>query len=95
MKKNVIAEPNVADIASELSTRIGSFFTQHAHPKYDLWQGGSAKSNSDKPWLWQDAWGEGWQTTYRIIVPNLRFPNLRLAMPPNFSQNWREHCSWF
>ena len=63
-KQNVISSLNYADIAEELSNRVDLFFTQHADAKYDLWQGGSAKSNSDKPWLWQDAWGEVWQTTY-------------------------------
>ena len=63
-KQNLIADTHVAEIANALSTRIDSFFKRYANPKYDLWQGGSAKSNSDKPWLWQDAWGEAWKTTY-------------------------------
>ncbi len=63
-KQNVISELKFFDIAKELSACIDTFFSQYADPKYDLWQGGSAKSNSDKPWLWQDAWGDTWQTTY-------------------------------
>ncbi|MCP5097332.1 MAG: sulfatase-like hydrolase/transferase [Chloroflexi bacterium] len=59
-KQNMIADPDVAEIANELSSRIDIFFNQYTHATYDLWQGGSAKSNSDKPWLWQDAWGASW-----------------------------------
>jgi arylsulfatase A-like enzyme len=60
-KNNLAAEPALAKVATSLSERIDAFFQQHASPKYDLWQAGTAKSNSDKPWLWQDAWGDDWQ----------------------------------
>ena len=60
-KTNLVAQPAVAEVATSLSKRIEAFFQQHASPKYDLWQAGTAKSNSDKPWLWQDAWGAGWR----------------------------------
>ena len=63
-KQNLIADTHSVEIANALSTRIDAFFKRYANPKYDLWQGGSAKSNSDKPWLWQDAWGDQWSTTY-------------------------------
>lgn len=63
-KQNLINEPDVSDIGNELNVRIDAFFKQYAHPKYDLWQGGCAKSNSDKPWLWQDAWGDDWQPVF-------------------------------
>ena len=61
-KHNLITDAGAAETAVALSARIDAFFNQYAHPKYDLWQGGSAKSNSDKPWLWRDAWGERWET---------------------------------
>lgn len=63
-KQNVVGETAVSPIATKLSERIDTFFRQYAHSSYDLWQGGSAKSNSDKPWLWQDAWGDAWQICY-------------------------------
>jgi hypothetical protein len=63
-RNNLIASPHRVEIAKDLSTRIDAFFNRYADPKFDLWHGGSAKSNSDKPWLWQDAWGEAWETTY-------------------------------
>ncbi len=61
---NVVSEPSLAGIAEELSQRIDTFFGQYAYPQHDLWRGGRAKSNSDKPWLWQDAWGEDWDVIY-------------------------------
>jgi arylsulfatase A-like enzyme len=45
----------------ELSDRIDAFFKTFADPKFDLWNGGTAKSNTSRPWLWKDAWGEDWQ----------------------------------
>jgi arylsulfatase A-like enzyme len=59
-KQNVINRPDLAATAEELRARIEVFFGQYADPKYDLWRGGRAKANSDKPWLWQDAWGADW-----------------------------------
>jgi len=64
-KTNLIAEPDLADVAESLSARIEAFFQQYSSPKYDLWQGGTAKSNSDKPWLWQDAWGDDWKSVFK------------------------------
>ncbi len=61
---NRIAEAELSGIAAGLSQRIKTYFDQYARPEYDLWRGGRAKANSDKPWLWQDAWGEGWQPCF-------------------------------
>ncbi len=63
-KTNVIAEAGYAGVAQDLSARIDAFFGQHSIPQYDLWAGGSTKSNTDKPWLWQDAWGESWEPVF-------------------------------
>jgi arylsulfatase A-like enzyme len=63
-RQNVVSEPGLADIAGELRQRIDAFFELHAYPQHDLWLGGRAKSNSDKPWLWLDAWGEDWGVTF-------------------------------
>ena len=45
----------------ELSNKITTFFGTYADPKYDLWRGGKPKSNTSRPWLWKDAWGEDWR----------------------------------
>ena len=49
------------DKEQELSDKIDKFFYTYANPKFDLWNGGSVKSNTSRPWLWKDAWGEDWQ----------------------------------
>lgn len=63
-KHNLITDPACAEIGQQLSSRIDDFFRQYSTPAYDLWQGGAVKCNTDRPWLWQDAWGEGWKPTY-------------------------------
>ena len=63
-KRNVIDDRRNVAIARELSGRIDIFFDRYANPAYDLWHGGRPKSNSDKPWLWQDAWGEEWAAVF-------------------------------
>ena len=49
------------EVVEELGTRLDSYFGRYADPRFDLWRGGSAKSNSSRPWLWQDAWGGDWK----------------------------------
>ncbi len=63
-RENVASDTAYSKIADGLRKRIDSFFNQYANPHFDLWAGGSAKSNSDKPWLWQDAWEKGWSPTF-------------------------------
>jgi len=57
---NRVDDPELAEVAAGLRARIDDFFDRYRDPRFDLWRGGAAKSNSDKPWLWRDAWGEGW-----------------------------------
>ncbi|HFQ93554.1 MAG TPA: hypothetical protein ENK32_06060 [Anaerolineae bacterium] len=61
---NLLGEEGVADTAVTLRQRLHDFFDQYSAPHYDLWRGGAAKANSDKPWLWRDAWGEEWTAVY-------------------------------
>lgn len=63
-KNNLIDNEAYSSIAESLRARIDTFFKQHSVPEYDLWQGGSTKSNTDKPWLWHDVWGESWQPVF-------------------------------
>lgn len=60
-KFNLSGMSEYADIEHQLMRRIEMFFEKHSDPKYDLWKGGMPKSNSDKPWLWKEAWGDSWQ----------------------------------
>ncbi len=63
-KTDLAGRPEYADDAGRLIERIETFFGRYSDPRYDLWSGGVAKSNSDKPWLWQEAWGESWQSGF-------------------------------
>ena len=64
-KVNLVGKPAYNDIAHELIQRIDAFFGTFAEPKYDLWKGGMPQSNSDKPWLWKEAWGEDWDASFQ------------------------------
>ena len=63
-KTNLADLPEYADVARDLTEQIESFFGRYNDPRYDLWTGGTAKSNSDKPWLWKEAWGDSWQAGF-------------------------------
>ena len=59
-RNNVAGTPNYAKIEATLTQQTQEFFDQIADPKYNLWRGGTAKSNSDKPWFWRTVWGDSW-----------------------------------
>ena len=60
-RNNVAGQAGYGSVERELSERIEAFFDEFADPKHDLWNGGAPKSNTSRPWLWKDAWGEEWQ----------------------------------
>ena len=60
-RTNLIDNPNFSKFTKELSKKIKDFFDTYADPKFDLWNGGTVKSNTSRPWLWKDAWGEKWE----------------------------------
>ena len=63
-KNNLVGNPEYAEIAKDLVSQINTFFERYSDQRYDLWTGGTPKSNSDKPWLWQEAWGEDWAASF-------------------------------
>ncbi len=63
-QNDVLRNSEYAETAKELAQRIDNFFRKYSDPKYDLWHGGKVKSNSDRPYLWKDAWGESWRPLY-------------------------------
>ncbi|MEM7302748.1 MAG: sulfatase-like hydrolase/transferase, partial [Pseudomonadota bacterium] len=63
-KKNLIDEPELADIAAQLRAQITTFFDTYSVPEYDLWNGGRAKSNVTYDRFWKDAWGEDWKPEF-------------------------------
>lgn len=63
-KTNLSGQVEFADIEAELAVRVTTYFEAYSDPKYDLWQGGAAKSNVTFQALWQDAWGDEWRPEY-------------------------------
>ena len=60
-RQNLGDDPEFSNIVENLSDRVETYFNRYADRKYDLWKGGTVKSNTSRPWLWKDAWGENWK----------------------------------
>ena len=60
-RRNLIGTDGHGTDVGWLSQAIDSFFNRHSVPRYDLWRGGTAKSNVTFDRFWKDAWGDGWQ----------------------------------
>jgi arylsulfatase A-like enzyme len=63
-RKNLSQQPDYADVVANLSDQLDDFFSQHSNPCWNLWKGGSVKSNSTRPFLWQEVWGQDWKPEY-------------------------------
>lgn len=63
-RHNRIEDPTYQETIHSLRQQIEVFFAQNADPQFDLWQGGTTKSNSSRPWLWPTMWGDDWQPTF-------------------------------
>ena len=63
-RMNLAQDPKYAEVVAELSTRVDEFFTKYANPQWDLWKGGVVKSNSTRPFLWKEVWGDDWAPKY-------------------------------
>ncbi|MDP6427230.1 MAG: sulfatase-like hydrolase/transferase [Rhodospirillales bacterium] len=61
-RRNLAGDGDYAKVRQDLDARLDAFFARYADPRFDLWRGGAAKSNSSRPWLWRDAWGADWET---------------------------------
>jgi arylsulfatase A-like enzyme len=59
-KTNLADDPTHSDTITRLRSQITAFFKTHSQPQYDLWNGGTAKSNTQAPEVWRNAWGDGW-----------------------------------
>ena len=63
-RRNIAADrASRADLA-ELSARIDAFFSRYSDARWDLRRGGTVKSNSTRPFLWREVWGEDWTPAY-------------------------------
>ena len=63
-KDNIIGRADAREIVDQLSARIDQHFADYSSPEFDLWQGGSAKSNVSFEGFWKDAWGKNWCPRY-------------------------------
>ena len=63
-RKNLAQDPEYAAVVAELRARLDEFFMKYVNPRWDLWKGGTAKSNSTRPFLWKEVWGDGWAPGY-------------------------------
>lgn len=52
------------NIINILKGEIHNYFQDYSNPKWDLWKGGTANSNSTRPFLWKEIWGEDWEPAY-------------------------------
>jgi len=59
-RKNLAQQPEHSEMVAKLSDRLDEFFTQHGNSRWDLWKGGTVKSNSTRPFLWKEVWGDDW-----------------------------------
>ena len=63
-RNNLAADVKFQNTVTELNLKIDSFFSRYADPKWDLWNGGTVKSNSSRPFLWQEVWGDDWKPSF-------------------------------
>jgi len=63
-KVNLVGQPEAAKTAEMLRTKIVDYFDKYSEPRFDLWRGGTAKSNVTYDKLWKDAWGQEWRPEF-------------------------------
>ena len=54
---------SLAPVAEYLSKELSQYYDKFSDPKFNLWAGGSAKSNVSNPSFWKKAWGSKWKIT--------------------------------
>ena len=60
-RKDLSKDKKYLDIVYTLSKKLNSYFKKYSDPNFDLWNGGSAKSNVSNPIFWKKAWGKQWK----------------------------------
>ncbi len=63
-RTNLINNIELKGIITELNQALEQHFANHSDPKFDLWKGGTAKSNSDKAFFWKSIWGDAWEEVF-------------------------------
>lgn len=75
--KNLIDDPELEAVALELKNKLTGFFARYSDPKYDLWQGGTAKGSVIRPKVFKNLYGDDWNTSTQMLPP------FREAVQPN------------
>lgn len=63
-RQNVAEDPSYQEALKDLSNQLDAYFNKFSNPKWDLWHGGTVKSNSTRPFLWRELWGADWKPSY-------------------------------
>ncbi len=63
-RRNVAEDPAYQEVLEDISNQLDAFFKKYCNPKWDLWHGGTVKSNSTRPFLWREVWGDDWKPSY-------------------------------
>ncbi len=67
---NLAGKPEYAAVEAALVEKIDTYFARYSDAKWNLWQGGSVKSNSSRPFFWKEVWGEDWQPKFQVGIPD-------------------------
>ena len=59
-RENKVTDPGYSEVVDELTAKLERFFETYSNLKWNLWKGGTAKSNSTRAFLWRDTWGTDW-----------------------------------
>jgi arylsulfatase A-like enzyme len=63
---DVAGDPERADTVRSLRARIDEFFTRHADPRYDLWNGGTGQGMVSRYLLYKQRYGPEWNVTMEV-----------------------------
>ena len=63
---NLAKDPKYAEIKAKLNKRLDDFFAKYSNPEYNLWKGGTVKSNSDVPFLWKKL-NPNWKPVTKLV----------------------------
>lgn len=66
---NVYGQAEYDEITNELDAKVTAFFTRYSDPRYDLWNGGTAKLISYRPHLWTALYGKDWKPSAELKPP--------------------------
>lgn len=57
---NLYNDLKYSNVIKDLHTKLTQFFNKYADPKYDLWNGGSAKAFIIRDLMWKQMYGDKW-----------------------------------